>query len=295
MTTKMKHVKIFHILLWGVFFLIISVVHCDKNPSGLEQSSVTGLDFPGSEAVSQTMRFAFSNPQDNALPAWGPGGRGVTYIWKVYPRQQYGYYTTFFWGNMGTFLYSDNITYYGFHPYPNGSGNTHKWEIAGGKGADIVTDDGDVMYDTWYTQVARVWSDSNGKNHEYYWDWPDTLKVVTFTASTSYGNNNPPVPALTWGDAPWPNSSGCVFGECGEGAEVFDGILRGIQIYNNKLSISDIQSEIENPLSTSAGASNIWYLNINPTPSDISDKSGKNHNPSWVGSERPALYTSAKM
>lgn len=82
------------------------------------------------------------------------------------------------------------------------------------------------------------------------------------------------------------------WGTSGQGNEVCDGILRGIQIYNNKLSLSDIQHEIDSPLSTRAGASSIWYLNINPTPSDISDKSGQGHDPEWVGDERPSLYTS---
>ena len=96
---------------------------------------------------------------------------------------------------------------------------------------------------------------------------------------TDYGNTNPPRPALTFGDAPWAPSE-----------EVLNGVLRGIQIYYGLLSLQDITSELASPRSTSAGASNIWYLNLNPTPSDISDKSGKGHNPSWVGSERPTLW-----
>jgi hypothetical protein len=97
---------------------------------------------------------------------------------------------------------------------------------------------------------------------------------------TVWGNVNPPAPALTWGDAPW-----------APGNEVWNGILRGIQIYSTKLSLEDIQSEARTPLSTAAGANNIWYLNMNPTPSDISDKSGMEHHPSWVGNKRPALYS----
>jgi hypothetical protein len=34
-----------------------------------------------------------------------------------------------------------------------------------------------------------------------------------------------------------------------------------------------------------------WYLNMNPSPSDISDKSGRGNNPAWVGTERPTLWT----
>lgn len=64
-------------------------------------ATVTGLDFPGSAGVSTTMRFQFPNSQLSGLPIWGPNGRGVTYIWRAYPRQQDGYYTTFFWGPSG--------------------------------------------------------------------------------------------------------------------------------------------------------------------------------------------------
>ena len=50
-------------------------------------------------------------------------------------------------------------------------------------------------------------------------------------------------------------------------------------------------AEANSPLSTAAGQASIWYLNTNPTPNDISDKSGKGHHPVWVGSKRPGLYT----
>ena len=35
----------------------------------------------------------------------------------------------------------------------------------------------------------------------------------------------------------------------------------------------------------------MWYMNLNPTPSDIGDKSGAGHNPAWVGSARPQLWS----
>jgi len=247
------------------------------------QTAVTGLDFPGSAAVATTMRFRFANPQNDGLPIYGPGGAGVTYIWRAFPRQQSGYYTTFFWGNDGEFWWRSGNpdTFYGAHPYPDvqPNGGTHKWEIAV-EGNDFVN--GQVVYNTWYTQALRVWSDGSGKHHEFYWNLPstDASHVVTRTSSTSYGNTNPPTPALTWGDAPW-----------NPGREVWNGVLRGIQIYNTKLSLADIQNEIAAPLSTSAGASSIWYLNVNPTPTDISDKSGRGHHPAWVGDLRPSLYT----
>ena len=60
-------------------------------------------------------------------------------------------------------------------------------------------------------------------------------------------------------------------------------MLRGIKIFNRVLSESDMQAEAaSDALATSAGMANIWYMNINPTPSDISDKSGKGHHPAWA-------------
>jgi len=261
-------------------------------PSGTAAASITvtvsatgaisGLNFPGSAAVSTTMRFRFLNPLA-IYPA--------TYIWRAYPRRQAGYYTAFFWGNddgkgLDTFWWTSNgsaDTYYGAHPYPNPSpdGTAHNWEIAV-ETADFVSDTF-VVYDRWYIQALRVWSDASGrKHHEFYWDLPNTdaAHVVTRISPSTYGNTNPPVPALTWGDAPW-----------NPGKEVWNGILRGIQVYSADLSVTDILSEASTPFSTSAGAASIWYLNLNPTPSDISDKSGRGHNPAWVGTARPSLWS----
>ena len=242
-----------------------------------------GLDFPGSAAVTTTMRFRFFNPLA-IFPA--------TYIWRAYPRQQNGYYTAFFWGNddgnedLSTFLWAGPFeadSYYGTHPYPDGGGSgtpTHQWEISVQQ-ADFVN--GVVVYDRWYTQALRVWEDNLGrKHHEFYWDLPNTdaAHSVSRIAPSSWGNRTPPRPALTWGDAPW-----------APGREVWNGILRGIQVYSTNLSVTDIQTEANAPLSTTNGAASVWYLNLNPTPTDISDKSGAGHNPEWVGAERPTLWT----
>lgn len=253
----------------------------EPSPAPLPADLRFGLDFPGSAAVATTMRFRFLNP----LPIYP-----ATYIWRAYPRHQAGYYTAFFWGNddgkgtLETFLWTSDgaaDSYYGAHPYPNPppNGAAHNWEIS------IEQQDfqnGAVVYDRWYTQALRVWADSRGKHHEFYWDLPRTGAGhrVTRTSDRSWGNVDPPVPTLTWGDAPW-----------APGNEVWNGILSGIQIYAAILSLVDIMREIEAPLSTDAGASSVWYLNLNLTPTDISDKSGRGHDPEWVGNQRPRLWT----
>jgi hypothetical protein len=226
-----------------------------------------GLDFQGNASTTGTVRFEFRNP----LPAYP-----ATYIWKIKPRQQSGYYTTFFWGNNG---YFDVYKYYGAHPYPISppNGSTHKWEIAVG-GGDIVSTD-TVAYGVWHTQAFRVWSDSAGKHYEFYYDLPNTGKVIITHESPGYGNTDPVSPVLVWGDAPWNPSQ-----------EIMNGVIRGIAVYSGLLSVSDILAESTSPLSTSAGAANVWYLNENPMPTDISDKSGRGHHPNWVGAERPLLW-----
>src|SRR5688572_24701129 len=148
-------------------------------------AQTTGLDFPGNDAVSNwsTMRFKFANPHLNGLPIYGPGGQGVTYIWRAYPRQQAGYWTAFFWGNddgngnLATFLWvgggHEADSYYGAHPYPQNppNGNTHDWEISIEQ-RDYTN--GAVQYDRWHTQALVVWADAAGKHHEFYWDLPNT-------------------------------------------------------------------------------------------------------------------------
>ncbi len=256
-------------------------------------ASETGLDFPGSAAVSSTMRFKFADPQKNGLPLYGPDGEGVTYIWRAYPRRQAGYYTAFFWGNddgkgaLDTFLWTedgDADSYYGAHPYPQPRphGRNHKWEISIER-HDYLN--GDVEYDRWHVQAFRAWTGWFGNYHEFYWDLPHTDEAhrVVHRSPRSWGDREPPQPALTWGDAPW-----------APGNEVWNGVLRGIQIYSTKLSMEDIAQEIEKPLSTEAGARSIWYLNLDPTPEDIADKSGRGNHPVWIGDERADLWVAPR-
>ena len=240
-------------------------------------TSITGLDFPSNGATSNDVRFRFTGA--NLLPMYP-----ATYIWRVNLRQQTGYYTTFFWGPDGSFT---GANYYGAHPYPDGASastsSAHKWELSINGGDFVVDANGNstqLGYGVWKTQALRILDNGTNKIHEFYWDLPDTTKVIRVTLDRSYGASPPSNSALTFGDAPW-----------NIGNERLSGVLRGIQLYSSTLSVSDMLTEASTPLSTSTGSSNIWYLNMNPTPSDISDKSGKGHNPAWVSSARPPLWT----
>ena len=250
--------------------------------------ATTGLNFPsnGDSPSSAFVAFQFLSPQNNGLPIWGPNDSGATYIWKVMPRQQTGYYVTFWWSHNGNFLWENGApnTYYGAHAYPqsaSASGTSHWWELASDRGGDFtVTRAGSqkaVVKDRWYTQALRVTVNGDGsKTMVFYTALPSVAPgdVIEYTVPASFGNVNPPAPALTFGDSPW-------YAQFQH--ERLSGVLRGIKIFNRLLSESDTLAEAaSDSLATSSGTSNIWYMNINPTPSDISDKSGRAHHPVWA-------------
>jgi hypothetical protein len=240
-------------------------------------AAMYGLEWPGDGSVRRMLYWGNPFPIYNA-----------TYVFKVRPHRKDGtinYYTTFFWGNNGAFSWDNGQpnTYYGAHPYPipapSGPG---QWEIATYSG-DHVTGT-EVGWDRWYTQAFRAWRESSSTTrHEFYWDLPDTTKVLSVTINDpTWADQNPPNPAIVMGQAP--NLNGASWGGY-PGWEEFSGVIRGIQIYSGLLSVQDIQSEIATPLSTTAGQNLIWYLNLDPRPSDVTDKKGirSPHNPSWDG------------
>jgi hypothetical protein len=265
------------------------------------QSQSFGLEWPGNGSVRRMLYW--SNP----FPIYP-----ATYIFRVYPRKKIvptnsptGYYTIFFWGNNGTFTWAAGgsaNTYYGMHPYPalgtgppNGAG---AWEISVNS-ADPNTGV-EVAWDRWHQQAIRVRRVSaDTTEHEFYYDWdpanpPATCSVATKCLSQTvqfptWATTNPPNPAIVIGQAPDqcgppPCSTGLSWGGY-PGWEEFNGIIRGIQIYSNYLSLADIAAEINSPKSSAAGLASIWYLNLNPRPSDVTDKkaTGTAHNPSWGG------------
>jgi len=258
-------------------------------PAGGAQLS--GLEFPSNTSINNdtSVRFRFTGA---ALPPiYGASGAGLTYLWKYKPAEQAGYYTVFFWGNDDgngsptTFEWDGGFpdSYYGMHPFPVDA--DHFWEVAV-ENADFV-DTEVVVYDVWYSQAARVWGASGvAKQHEYYWNLPNlTTALVTRTTASSWGNQTPPAPALTFADAPWNPSAECA-----------NGVLRGFQIYNALLTTAQINEaeacDTDSEVLALSFAGSLWYLNMNPADaSDISDKSGAGHHPAWWNANRPTHWT----
>lgn len=245
-------------------------------------SPVYGLIFPSNGGGD--VRFALSGA---SLPDITP----LTLLWKINPVQQTGFYTTFFHArNDGTFIAESN--YFGCHPYPQGgaSGTTHNWEISI-EGSDDITDENGnstvVTKGQWYSQAAQAYPSASVSKVDFYWDLATaSTRVISHTTGAALTNASAS-PALTFGGAPWnPN------GEC------LSGTLRGIQVYNATLSLADIEAlhvcETDAQVlavCSSRSITSLWYLNMNPTPDDITDKSGNGRNPSWANANRPTLYT----
>jgi hypothetical protein len=248
--------------------------------------AVSGILFPsnGDNSVENVV-FLLSG---SAMPDIAP----LTLIWKINPTQHAGYRTTFFHGRTdGVFLGSMN--YVGCHPYPNPApnGTNANWEISI-NGTDYIVDENGnstvVTHGVWKSQAVTIENVAGQAVVNFYWD----LRTSTNRRIIYDGHGNGPLvnatqdPALFFGDAMWSLNQ-----------ERLSGILRGIQVYQAVLPIAQIQTldlrESDSAALAYCSANSItpWYLAMNPTPSDISDRSGAGHHPVWLDTDRPTLWT----
>ena len=258
-------------------------------------SGLSGLEWDGNQEASLRRMLYWATPF--AI-------YDATYIFKAFPKgpktgTNEHYWTMFFWGNNGNFVWDAGSanTYYGAHPYPfdgNLQNTGQNWEISVAT-LDIPFVDpnagAEATWNTWYTQVFRAWRESASvTHHEFYWDWPDTAKVITWTVdNVGWADTDPPTPCICVGQAPDLNGLGANSGFSWggyPGYEEYKGILRGFQFYSSLLTLANVTSELASPGSVVTP----WYLNLNPTPTDVTDKSGSGHNPLWDGASRPALW-----
>lgn len=291
----------------------------------LPAAADTGLIFPKNSASGgpvYTDVYAFQWQDTTGLPFYGPGDAGVTILFEYTPTdpEQAGYYTSFFFasrdpgtpnsGAMGCFEGTWNGSacsgssvraYYGAHPYPIMPPNStdHYWEISTEQTDDVNADDGSpvtVIAGQTYVQAFVVTNPGagNSKTMKFFVDLPNvtTGDIITRNTASTYGDTPPTNPMLFFADAPWSFQYGR--------SERLAGRLRGLKIFAAALSQSDMLIEasrldIDGAITT-AGIDSIWYSNVNPTPTDISDKSGNANDPTWVNeSFKPTLWESVEV
>lgn len=246
-----------------------------------------------------------------------------TAIWRYNPAQQTGYYALA-WHSPNTGVWDDGAYSLGTHPYPatdcvtntisgsegkettgsGGSGTTHCWEIAGaGEPKDWLLPGSlaggtgyTVVKSKWYTQVRRSHLATSGECNGLYEslyipDYDNHPTQVVRHCQASIGSDQG-APAFYFGGSDWRNG----IPSAGQNDETSSGKLRGIQLYGVALSDADIAIEAANTNSNSpqtvAGILNVWYMNQNPIPSDVTDKSSAGHNPTWANASRPAQWDS---
>lgn len=276
--------------------------------------SLTGLDWDGT-APGRRMLYWHSPPA-----AYGTGNAGMTYLFKVFQRAQVAnrldgtqYYTNFFWGNDGAF----SGYFYGAHPYPvnadgslDGSG-AGKFEISthfvdylfrdsygGTQDQAGIAAQPNVTNNQWYPQAFKATRSGSVFTHKYFLNLPSVAAADTMTFGfddSTWLNSAPATPAIVIGQAP-DNGAGLSWGGY-SGWEEQNAIIRGIQIYDGGLSEAHIValSALDSDAAvlaycTANSLAAPWYLNMNPTPTDVTDKSGNGHHGSWAGAERPALW-----
>lgn len=239
-----------------------------------------------------------------------------TVIWKIRYDQQSGYYAvTWHAYNDGTFHFDQYE--FGGHPFPcdggydsngnatggtGGSGTVHYMELAGIPGgqdgiavpmepAFLIVKDG-----RWVTQ-ARTCKIIGGTTlrHRIYPNIGGGGNVYIERSIPLADLPSPSAPAFYFGCSDWRANQPA----SGQNDECPSGTLRGLKMFSDALSGADIATEAASETNipqTAAGIASVWYMNINPTPTDVSDKSGAGHSPNgpnsgWANANRPTLYT----
>lgn len=263
------------------------------SPASAPAGPSAGLVFPSNNAANSNIGIDWTGA--DMVPRFSH-----TAIWKANYTDQAGYYAWAWhclssdaWGT-GTSLWE-----YGTHPWPGssshdgsgygtggtGSGGTvHQHEIA--NGSDKISDGGSplqVVKGTWLHQARTCEQVSTNYVHTYY---PDIVGnpsfFITWTIATSAPSADPGT-KFRFGCSPW-TATGTT------NDETPSGIFRHLLLYGRALSLVEIQAKLALTADDTTDADR-WYSNINPTPSDVSDKSGAGHNPSWANANRPTLWT----
>lgn len=269
---------------------------------------LTGLIYPGN-ADSGDIRML-----------WTGAGRlsrtSCTVLRRVYHIAQSDYYAqVWFDGTPGT--WDGGAWSVGSHPYPTDGtynaltgnttpvlGTTHYHEIAGLGGGDFIAtgDPGgvpqgalQVTKGVWTRSAFKIETISSTLQHT---SRPDIGNNPSFSIVKDYPSGSigsPSSPAFYLGASSWRANQP----SAGRNDESSSCILRGIALFSEPLSnthcdaILALDTDAQVLAYCSANSiTSLWYLNMNPTPSDIADKSGNGRDPNWNGGgSTPTLWT----
>lgn len=270
-----------------------------------EPPPLNGLIFPSNNVANSDIGIDFTGA--NMVPRIGH-----TILWKANYTQHTGFYA-WCWHVWADNAWHAGMWELGRHPYPatgtvNGSGQStggtsssgtvHFHEQAGIGANDFLASPGGsallVTKGIWYLQAAtcEYVTVSTADDTVRSTFWPDIegdpdFSIVSDASATNYdshdGPSTPPTMKFRFGASPWTAT-----GSANE--ETPSGKFRYLMQYSRALSLSEILTKFGLNRDDTTDPDR-WYSNINPTPSDVSDKSGMGHNPSWANANRPTLYT----
>jgi hypothetical protein len=274
-----------------------------QNSLASSSSIKYGLDFPGNDAASgsdcamQWTGASLLNRNDH------------TGLWEVSFRAQLGYYAVG-WHNqrlnipsIGFGDWPASLYEFGTHPHPDdgtydtttgqasvllgSTGATQFMEIAGLGANDFVASQSaaggiqasyPLIYGKKYRQARIAETMTSGPfsgliKHTFYPDLPDLTKVIVQYHNPFSGT--PVNPMFGIGASYWT-------GDGNVNNETINGVIRAIKLFGAALTTTDILIEsAEDTLNAAQTANTPHYINQNPTPSDISDKSGQGNHPAW--------------
>lgn len=273
--------------------------------SGTSAAPLTGLTFGENASPDSDVRIVWAG--DDLLPR-----TAHTFLWKSFYIQQTGYYATT-WHSHNDGAFHGDTYEFGCHPHPcdgtfdngsgqrlvgtGGDGTVHYHEIAGLGAGDFISTPGGLNGGAhlvtkgvwrWYARQSFV----SGSNlvHRHYRNLENDLtdyieKSILLSALTSAS-----APAFYFGCSDW--RVGLPFDATGNDETPY-GNHRSFAAFNAALTASECQQELasdSNSAQTAAGIASVWYINKNPTPDDVSDKSGAGHSPVYANARRPTLW-----
>lgn len=267
----------------------------------------SALRFPASGATNSDIRIIWNGSNFLSRTA-----HTILFRWRAIANT--GYYA---WWWHGALSGAFGGTYeYGTHPYPtdtaalevggNGqidgaagtgaAGTNHYFEIAGLGAKDyLASSQPGTTYpvtkdSTWRWGARQAVVNGSDIRHRYYVDLSDTSKVIVQDyPSATISGAAPGSPALWFGSSDWTTSGNT-------NSEAACGDFNGFQFYTDgSISAATLQTlaTYTNDAQVIAGVASgsLFYCNMNPSHTDVSDKSGNGRNPSWANAIRPATLS----